>query len=94
MVDEVGMWVVLNDWGDELASIAIFHVLQSHFYVDPITFALNNSFLKVRSEKEAWGCIKIPPMKHSFFESSDLYLMMKGQWCDIISVLYILEEPV
>jgi len=86
------MGSVLDSCGDGfhrcLSCLAIF----THVWILSLLF-WETLFLR-RGAEGSMGCLGTPPMKHSFFESYELFLMMKGQLCDIITVLYILEGPV
>jgi len=74
-----GVGTVLDGSEGGSDSIAIFPVLQSSFWLDPIALSLGDSYLKVRHGKEVWGCPRMPSVKRSCFWSSDLLFRIEGQ---------------
>jgi len=92
MADEVGMGVIMDSSRGWFDSITVFNARMSLFLARSY-HSRPGTFLNARREKEAWGYLEIPPMKHSSFWSSDLFLGMKGQWCAIITIWYVLGGP-
>ena len=92
---EVGAGAVLDNHGGGSESIIVFHAWQSSLWPRVVALRLETLSPRGKQHEGSMGAfLKLSSMKHSSFQSFDLFLRINGRWCDIITSLYVLSESV